>query len=398
MIKFINCILIAGFAVLVMKPMTVSATTISEVQQSINQHQNEINQYNQEIENLTAEQDLVEEKISDITAEIVNTMTDIGLKEDEISAKETELSEKQVQIDKTQEEYEAAKEREEKQYADMVIRLRMMYENDETTYLSHILEGKGLGDILNRMDFIEGIYAYDRLKLQEFEATKQEVHDLWDRLEEEKKQLETEKAQLETDKQELESQKTQLDGLLAKRKQESANYAAEIAKAKQDAAVAKKLLQQEQQKLKQLQAAQKKPGNSAATSGKYTATSYTDIIEDADGSTLGKNVAKYGCQFIGNPYVMGGTSLTKGADCSGFTYRIYSDFGYSIPRTSYAQRSAGEGVSYSDAEPGDLICYDGHVGLYIGGGKIVHASSARTGIKVSNANYRTILAVRRIIE
>ena len=94
---------------------------------------------------------------------------------------------------------------------------------------------------------------------------------------------------------------------------------------------------------------------------------------------------------------MGGTSLTNGADCSGFTYRVYQEFGYSIPRTSYQQRSAGTGVTYENAQPGDLICYDGHVAMYIGNGMIVHASSAKTGIKVSRAQYRTILAVRRII-
>ena len=93
----------------------------------------------------------------------------------------------------------------------------------------------------------------------------------------------------------------------------------------------------------------------------------------------------------------GGTSLTNGADCSGFTYKIYQNFGYSIPRTSFQQRSAGTEVSYADAQPGDLICYDGHVAMYIGGGYIVHARSAKTGIKVSRAEYRTIFSVRRIV-
>ena len=213
---------------------------------------------------------------------------------------------------------------------------------------------------------------------------------------EEKTQLQTDKDQLEADKADLESQKSELDVMLAKKKQESANYDAEIKKARQEASVAKALLQQEQKQLKQLQA-QAQRGNTAAATGSYTTTNYTSVIENASGSDMGKRLAKYACQYIGNPYVAGGTSLTNGADCSGFTFRIYSDFGYSIPRTSYEQRSCGTGVDYSSAQPGDLICYDGHVAMYIGGGLIVHASTQRTGIKVSNANYRPILAVRRVV-
>lgn len=400
-IQTFNLILIAGLTIAVIGPaaqteLTVQATTISEIQNQINDTQNQINNINEEIDRLTDEQDLVQEKIDDLNAEIVNTMTSIGMKEDEIAAKEIEIADKQVEIDKTQAEYEAAKEREEQQYQATLVRIRTMYENNSNTYLGIFLQGDGLGDMLNRMDIMEQIYAYDRLKLEEYENTKNQVHDLWESLETEKTELQASKEQLEADRVALETQKTNLDAMLATKKQESANYDAEINKAKQEAAVAKRLLQQEQQQLKQLQAQQNK-GNTAAATGSYTTTNYTSTIDNATGSDLGKRLAKYACQYIGNPYVMGGTSLTNGADCSGFVYRVYKDFGYSLPRTSYEQRSAGTAVDYSNAQPGDIICYDGHVGIYIGGGMIVHASSAKTGIKVSKATYRTILSVRRII-
>ncbi len=117
----------------------------------------------------------------------------------------------------------------------------------------------------------------------------------------------------------------------------------------------------------------------------------------ASGSGLGANVANYALQFVGNPYVYGGTSLTNGTDCSGFTSSVYRNFGVSLPHSSGAQRACGYGVgSLAEAQAGDIICYSGHVGIYIGGGQIVHASTAKTGIKVSNASYRNILAIRRI--
>lgn len=376
--------------------IVAEATKTDELQNQINQHQNELNNINSQIDTLTEEQDLIQEKIDDLNAEIINMMTSIGMKEDEIAAKEVEISDKQVDIDLTQAEYEAAKAKEEKQHADMIVRIRRMYENGNMTYLGLFLQGDGLSDMLNRMDYIEKIYAYDRTKLEEYEATKNQVHDLWEQLVTEKEQLQSDKDSLEADRQELQNQKTELDNMLAKKKQESANYDAEIKKYRQEASVAKKLLQQERNELKKLQEQQNK-GNSSAANGNYATTNYTKTIENAKGSELGKKVAKYACQYIGNPYVAGGTSLTKGADCSGFTFRVYSDFGYSLPRTSFQQRSAGKSVEYSEAQPGDLICYEGHVALYIGGGKIVHASSVKTGIKVSNAQYREILAVRRII-
>lgn len=115
------------------------------------------------------------------------------------------------------------------------------------------------------------------------------------------------------------------------------------------------------------------------------------------GGGSGANVANFALQFVGNPYVYGGSSLTNGTDCSGFTMSVYANFGVSLPHSSGAQRSCGYDVGgLANAQPGDLVCYSGHVGLYIGGGQIVHASTAKTGIKVSNADYRQVLSVRRI--
>lgn len=122
------------------------------------------------------------------------------------------------------------------------------------------------------------------------------------------------------------------------------------------------------------------------------------VSANADSSEMGVAVAEYALQFVGNPYVYGGTSLTNGADCSGFVMSVYANFGVSLPHSSASDRSQGSGVEggLGNAQPGDLICYSGHVALYIGDGQIVHASNSRTGIIVSRADYRKILAIRRI--
>ncbi|MDE7061742.1 MAG: C40 family peptidase, partial [Lachnospiraceae bacterium] len=114
--------------------------------------------------------------------------------------------------------------------------------------------------------------------------------------------------------------------------------------------------------------------------------------------SLGRQIADYALQFVGNPYVYGGTSLTDGADCSGFVQSVYKNFGILLPRTSGEQGACGISVGGLDAaQPGDLIYYSGHIGIYIGNGQIVHASTSQSGIKVSSANFRPILSVRRIV-
>jgi cell wall-associated NlpC family hydrolase len=163
-----------------------------------------------------------------------------------------------------------------------------------------------------------------------------------------------------------------------------AKEAAEVEKAKEEAAA----------KEKSEKAQSSKKGSSGSSDSKYKDSgSYA-----AAGSASGSNVAKFALQFVGNPYVYGGTSLTNGTDCSGFVMSVYKNFGVSLPHSSSADRSVGATVSsLSEAQPGDLICYSGHVALYIGNGQIVHASTARTGIITSTASYRDILSIRRVL-
>ena len=411
--RIVNCILAVSMTVGILRcgsaeTLTANAATAAEIQEEIDRIQRELEKEYGEISALEAQQDMILEKMEDANAELINTMVSIDMKEEEIAAREEEISvkegeitEKQNQIVLTAAEYEEAKNREEQQRLDMAARTRMLYEQGDVSYFDLMFEGRGLSDLLNRMDYIEKIYAYSKMQLDDFIETKNQIQDLWDLLEQEKADLEQEKGllvaereSLQEDKADLDAQKASLDAQLSKLKRESANYDAQIDKARQQAAVSQQLLKQNQEELKRLQTAQ------TAASGSYS-SNYDAIIDKASGSDLGKKIAKFACQHVGNPYVAGGTSLTNGADCSGFTYAVYSYFGYKIPRTSYLQRSAGTGVSYDNAQPGDLICYDGHVAMYIGGGLVVHASNSspypRGGIKVNQATYRTILAVRRIL-
>lgn len=138
--------------------------------------------------------------------------------------------------------------------------------------------------------------------------------------------------------------------------------------------------------------------SSGDRSSQNTQSAQSSQASATTASGMGQSIANYALQFVGNPYVYGGTSLTNGADCSGFVMSVYKHFGINLPRTSDEQGKCGTNAGgLANAVPGDLVSYSGHIGIYIGNGQIVHASSAKTGIKVSNANYRTILSVRRIV-
>lgn len=407
-VRSVVCLLLCALLFLE-SSRNVQAVTIEELQRQIQESQSYLNSENETISGLQDEQDLIEEEIEDTEAELVNLYTEIGVLEDQIAEKEGSIAEKEAEIEVAQAEYEEAEAEEKRQYEAMKERIRFTYEQGESSYIELLLSSGSFSELLNRAEFIEEVSAYDDRMLEEYQAIKQKVADLKAKLEADRQILVEEKEALVEDKATLAKQQSYLNGILAQKKAISANYDAEIAEAKNRAAQYKQQIAADTKKIQQIQEEERrrlaeqnssgggtkntKPNPNAAN----TIAAAQAIVAQSGGSGNGKSIANYACQFIGNPYVSGGTSLTNGADCSGFIYALYKDYGYRVPRTSWQLREVGTGVSYSEAQPGDIVCYEGHVGMYIGGGMIVHASTQRTGIKVSNAQYRPILAVRRVM-
>lgn len=384
----------------------ISATTISDLQKDIKKNQSQLDKANQQISEAQDAQEGVGEEIEEMDAELVSLITDINLIEEAIAQKEEEIAETQVA-------YDAAVAEKDEQYASMKIRIQFMYEKGETSYL-HMFFGAGnMGDMVNKAKYVEELYDYDRKLLAEYEDTVQRVQELQDTLEEDKSELETSHIELQEGQaymEEMLAQKREeyenYSVMLTKAKQEAANYTAKI---KQETAQIKKLeeeerkrREEEERKRKEEEEKRKKEQEALASQDGSEDSGSSSKKEETpkptvSGSGKGADIAKFACKFVGNPYVAGGTSLTNGADCSGFVMAVYQNFGISLPRSSYSQSTVGKGVSYSEAQPGDVIYYGGHVGIYIGNGQIVHASTERTGIKITSATYRSIITVRRIV-
>ena len=328
---------------------------------------------------------------------------------------ESDMEELKTQIQEADRDYCQAEEKRQRQYDILKKRIQFLYEEGDITYLDILLKAKNIGDVVSQTEYFRQLYEYDQEIIQRYEKLKQEAAG-------KKELLEEKQSQLEVMEEENESQQKELEGFIAARQKESSGFALELEAAQARAAQAagevirkteeirilrarqeeerirqeKERIRQEQERVRQEQESAGQESGSAGTAQDSAGTAGGRSVKSIGGTEFGRNVADYALQFVGNPYVYGGTSLTGGTDCSGYTQSVYRHFGVSIPRTSGEQAGFGREIPYEDMEPGDLVCYSGHVAMYIGGGRIVHASSRKEGIKVSNdPAYRTIVSIRR---
>ena len=367
---------------------TAYASKIDEAQDKIEdakdkreEAQANLDKVNKEIEQLNAAQDALQAEMDAYDEELMALLTDLSILEEDIIHKRQE-------IDQAQADLEAAKIKEANQYESMKLRIQYMYENGGESVWTTLTEATEMSEVLNRVEYVNSVYDYDRNQLTEYQNTVQEVKDLTEKLDLE--MIEMEELQANMNEQQL-----ALAALISESSARMENFNTQLANA---SSLAKKyaktikqqnsIISKQEAVIKEEKRKEEEKKNEGITGGSNP--SYSTNVSGSD-------VVNYACQFVGNPYVYGGTSLTKGCDCSYFVKACFGNFGISLPRTSYQQRSVGEAVSYSNAKAGDIICYAGHVAIYMGDGKIVHAANAKQGICYGTATYRTIITVRRVL-
>ncbi len=407
----------------------VSAGAIQDATDKKNEAQSGLDSVKQDIDRIEAKQGELKTEIDALDAELVDVILSLNILEGDLAKKEVELQERTEELAQAQED-------EEKQYQAMKKRIRFMYERGDTAVLTAILESKSITELLNRVEYYNEVYDYDRELLVTYQDIKIQVAEL-------KTQVEYEIAEMEELKASYQEEQARYETLLAEKRVQMKDFdvkladAQSLAKQYQDTINEQNDIirreeqrleeerkererQEEAERLRQQQAAANAAANNNSNNNSNNNNNNNSSTPSQGGGDngggseggggknpahttgiSGSEVVNYACTFIGNPYVYGGTDINNGIDCSAFVQQVFGHFGVSLPRDSYSQRTAGQEVSYSNAQPGDIICYSGHVAIYMGGGQIVHASNSKPypagGIKTGTATYRTILSVRRVL-
>lgn len=366
-----------------------------------------------------AEQDLKDKKneINGLKDQQQITADDIknkSAKLDEILAAQkklqTDITSKQAEIEQNQKDLAAAQEKQQEQYDAMKKRIQFMYENSaEDNIWTAIIESNGITDMLNRIEYVSDVYDSDRALMDSYQAAVEQVKEIGTKLDNDMNELtamqddyEKQQADVEAAIVALENQKEQYASQIAQAQQQAENY--------QNIITAQGKIIQEQEAAAAAAAAAAR-ANSSPSSSSYDgggAGKGGSIAGDyaagggknpgASTGVSGSSVVSYAMQFVGNPYVWAGNSLTNGVDCSGFVHEVYAHFGISTPRYSQAFKSVGQAVSFDNIQPGDVVVYPGHVAIYAGGGVIVEAQSTKAGITANRSvQCHTILAIRRLV-
>lgn len=311
-----------------------------------------------------------------------------------------DIENKQNEVERAALELANAKEVEAKQYVSMKLRIQYMYENSAQSSLwTAILESDGLGEMLNRLEYVSDLYQSDRDLMESYQQAVQAVEDWSVQLAQDMDQL----LALQSD---YEKQERNLQIYIAGLKEKQDEYAHQLAAAQAAATQFQNTINEQERIIREREAAAAAQnaanyeGGGSGNGGLGSADYLTDPSCDPEftSDVTGEELVAYAKQFVGNPYKWGGNSLTKGCDCSGFVHLIYEHFGFSTPRYSQSFKTVGQPVAFENIKPGDIVVYPGHVAIYAGDGIIVEAQSTRAGITCKRSvKCHTITAIRRLL-